>query len=62
MPLYRHQTLTVSHEQSDKKKKRQRTKNNIVPKQQIAAGKHVIRDNETMIHDGNIIKNQIRAY
>ena len=42
MPLYRHQISTISQDKLIKnEKKRQRTKNNIVPKQQIAAGKHV---------------------
>ena len=42
MPLYRHQTWTISRNNLIKnEKRRQRTKNNIVPKQQIAAGKHV---------------------
>ena len=42
MPLYRHQVSTISRDNLMKnEKRRQRTKNNIVPKQQIAAGKHV---------------------
>ena len=42
MPLYRHQISKISWDNLVKnEKRRQRTKNNIVPKQQIAADKHV---------------------
>ena len=42
MPVYRHQVSTISQGNLVKnEKRRQRTKNNIVPKQQITAGKHV---------------------
>ena len=42
MPLYRHQILIISQDKLIKnEKRRQRTKNNVVPKQQIVAGKHV---------------------
>ena len=42
MPQYICQISTISWDKLIKnEKRRQRTKNNIVPKQQIAAGKHV---------------------
>ena len=42
MPLYRHQGSTRSQDNMIcNEKRRQRTKNKIVPKQQIAAGKHI---------------------
>ena len=48
MPLYRHQVLTILLDNLTKNEKgRQRTKNNIAPKQQIAAGKHIQMLEET---------------
>ena len=48
MSLYIHQVSTISWNNLIKnEKRRQRTKNNIVPKQQIAAGKHIQMLEET---------------
>ena len=48
MPLYRHQVLTIFWDNLIKnKKRRQRTKNNIALKQQIAAGKQIQMLEET---------------
>ena len=48
MPLYRHQGLTRSQDNLIyNEKRRQRTKSKIVPKQQIAAGKHIQMLEET---------------
>ena len=42
MPLYIHQVSTIFQDNLIKnEKRRQRTKKNIVPKQQVAAGKHI---------------------